>query len=60
MTMRYRLTAMQIGNEMMPIAIEIASLMTMKNNIVSQPPMQIMLFRKPERTERPQKRAAMT
>ena len=60
MTMRYRLTAMQIGNEMMPIAIDIASLMTMKIRIVRQPPMQIMLFIKPESTDNPQKKAAMT
>ena len=59
MTMRYRLTAMQIGNEMMPIAIDIASLMTMKNSIARQPPMQIILFMKPDSTDRPQKSAAI-
>ena len=32
----------------MPIVIDIASLMTMKNSIVRQPPMQIMLFMKPD------------
>jgi hypothetical protein len=56
---RYRLKETQIGRAMMPIAIDIASLMTMKNSIVRQPPMQIMLFMKPDSTDRPQKRAAI-
>ena len=57
--MWYKLYAMQIGNAMMPIAIDIASLMTMKNSIVKQPPMQIMLFMKPDSTDSPQKSAAI-
>ena len=57
--MLYRLYATQIGRAMMPMTIETASLMTMKISIVRQPPMQIMLFMKPERTDRPQKRAAI-
>jgi hypothetical protein len=48
-----------MGRAIIPIAIEIASLMTMKNSIVRQPPMQIILFMKPDSTDRPQKRAAI-
>lgn len=50
----------QMGRAMRPMAIETASLITMKIIIVRQPPMQIMLFIKPESTDTPQKRAAMT
>ena len=57
--MLYRLTATLMGRAMMPMAIDIASLITMKNNIVRQPPMQIMLFMKPDSTDRPQKSAAI-
>ena len=57
--MLYRLYAMQMGRTIIPIAIDIVSLMIMKNSIVRQPLMQIMLFMKPERTVRPQKRAAI-
>ena len=49
----------QMGRAMIPIAIETASLMTMKISIVRQPPMQIMLFMKPDSTDSPQKSAAM-
>ena len=55
----YRFIETQIGRAMMPIAIDIASLMTMKISIVRQPPMQIILFMKPDSTDRPQKSAAM-
>ena len=48
-----------MGRAIMPITIEIASLITMKSSIVRQPPIQIMLFMKPESTDRPQKRAAI-
>ena len=44
---------------MMPTIIDMASLIPMKMSMVRQPPMQIMLFMKPERTESPQKRAAI-
>ena len=57
---RYRFIEIQMGNAMMPMANEIASLITMKSSIVRQPPMQIMLFMKPESTDNPQKRAAIT
>jgi hypothetical protein len=56
---RYRVMDTQMGRVIIPIAIEIASLMNMKNNIVRQPPMQIMLFMKPDSTDRPQKSAAI-
>ncbi len=56
---RYRVMDTQMGRVIIPIAIEIASLMNMKNNIVRQPPIQIMLFMKPDSTDRPQKRAAI-
>ena len=59
LTMLYRLYATQMGRAMRPIAIETASLMTMKNSMVRQPPMQIMLFMKPDSTDRPQKSAAI-
>ena len=51
---RYMFKDAQIGKVMMPIAIDIASLMTMKISIVRQPPMQIMLFMNPVSTDRPQ------
>jgi hypothetical protein len=57
--MLYKLYATLMGRAMMPMAIETASLMAMKINIVRQPPMQIMLFMKPDSTEKPQKRAAI-
>ena len=56
---RYRVMDTQMGRVIIPIAIEIASLMAMKISIVRQPPMQIMLFMKPDSTEKPQKRAAI-
>ena len=56
---RYRVMDTQMGRAIIPIAIDIASLMTMKNSIVRQPPMQIILFMKPDSTDRPQKRAAI-
>lgn len=56
----YMFMETQMGNAMMPIVTEIASLMTMKSSIVRQPPIQIILFMKPERTDRPQNRAAIT
>ena len=59
LTMWYKLYATQMGRAMMPMAIETASLMTMKISIVRQPPMQIMLFMKPDSTDRPQKSAAI-
>ena len=59
LAMLYRLTATQMGRAMMPMAIEITNLITMKIIIVRQPPMQIMLFMKPDSTDRPQKSAAM-
>ena len=49
-----------MGKAMMPMAMEIASLMAMKSSIVRQPPMQIMLFMKPESTDSPQNSAAIT
>ncbi len=54
LTMWYRLSARQIGKAMIPIAKDTVSLMTMKINIVRQPPIQIMLFMKPDSTDRPQ------
>ncbi len=59
LTMWYRLSARQIGKAMIPIAKDTVSLMTMKINIVRQPPMQIILFMKPDSTDRPQNRAAI-
>ena len=60
LTMWYRLSARQMGKAMIPMAIETASLIAMKNSIVRQPPIQIMLFMKPESTDSPQKSAAIT
>lgn len=57
---RYRFMETQMGKAIIPMTIETASLMTIKISIVRQPPMQIMLFIKPESTDNPQKRAAMT
>ena len=57
---RYMFMETQMGNAMMPMTREMVSLMTMKSSIVRQPPMQIMLFMKPESTESPQKSAAIT
>ena len=57
---RYRFIEIQMGNAMMPMTNEIASLITKKSSIVRQPPMQIMLFMKPESTDRPQMSAAIT
>jgi hypothetical protein len=48
-----------MGKAIRPMAIETASLMIRKISIVRQPPMQIMLFMKPDSTDRPQKRAAI-
>ncbi len=59
MTSRYRLNANETGRAMIPMAIEIVSLITMKRSIVRQPSLQIMLFMKPDSTDRPQKRAAI-
>ena len=57
--MLYRLYATQMGRAIIPIAIDTASLITMKISMVRQPPMQIMLFMKPESTDSPQNRAAI-
>jgi hypothetical protein len=59
LTRWYRFMKTLIGRTMMPMAIETVSLISMNINIVRQPPMQIMLFMKPESTEKPQKRAAI-
>ena len=45
---RYRFMETQMGNALMPMTKEMASLMTMKSSIVRQPPMQIILLMKPE------------
>ena len=56
---RYRFMETQMGKAIIPMTIETASLMTIKISMVRQPPMQIILFMKPESTDRPQKRAAI-
>ena len=56
---RYRFMETQMGKAIIPMTIETASLMTIKISMVRQPPMQIILFMKPDSTDRPQKSAAI-
>ena len=59
LVIRIMLITVQIGKAMMPITRETASLMAMKISMVRQPPMQIILFMKPDSTDSPQKSAAI-
>ena len=53
----YRFIETQMGNAITPMTKDTASLMTMKISIVRHPPMQIILFMKPDSTDKPQNKA---